>query len=595
MFDRAGMQLIPIVKFASPLPELEELAQQPDDTMGLVPIGPQGETFLARHSSHRGAGMHYNPLDPRVQEAMRRVAAEIAERYGHHPSFGGVAVHLSPDSYTILPDESCSLDDVTIARFSEETKTVVPGAGAERYAQRARFLQREGRAAWLDWRAGQLANLYQRMEADIARTHAGARLLHTGSCSPPDAPDGASRSAPPQQAQGALLQVGIDPQRLVGQGTALILRPQRIVPSLLPGLEMHEHWNQLWQPNNALGTAAGNAVLFTHQPAPLRLSSFDQASPFGAEQTHTWFIPALSPAAAHSRQRLVHSLAAFDAQTTIDAGWLLPLGQDDAMRGVVAVYRRLPGEPFQSAQPGGKEDRTQPVIVRSLARDGKTYFYAANDSPWPVALEIEFESAEIFRLVTYHPDKPGALARQASRGTWSVKLDPFDLVGGELSSDQVKINTWRVTLPPEAETWLRQQVHESRLRAAALRNPPPRDLLANPSFEQPQNGAAIPGWTSQVGAGVVAAVEPTQAHTGTSSLHLASRREGNLPPPVVWIRSEPLEPPVTGRISLVAWLKVADPKKQPQLRLAIEGKRNGKSFYRRANVGAPENGTQPGR
>ncbi|HZL87225.1 MAG TPA: hypothetical protein VFB96_02520 [Pirellulaceae bacterium] len=594
MFDRAGVQLIPLVKFTSPLVELEAERQDPDRAMGLVPIGPDGQPWLARHATHRGAGVHYNPLDPRVQEAMRRVAAELAERYGHHPSFGGLAVHLAPDSYTILPDEGYSLDDVTMARFSEETKTAVPGAGADRYAQRARFLLREGRAAWLDWRAGQLANLYQRMEADIARTHAGARLyLHTGELLTATTLQSALRPAlpQPQQAQEALLQVGIDPQRLVGQGTMLILRPQRIVPSFLPGLELQEHFNQLWQPNSPLSAAAGSGVLFTHQPAPLRLSSFDQASPFGSEQTHTWFIPALTPAAASSRQRLVHSVAAFDAQTTIDAGWLLPLGQDDALRGVAAVYRRLPGETFQTATPRSKEDRTQPVVVRWLARGGKTYFYAANDSPWPVDLEIEFESAEIFRLVSYHPDKPGSLARQASRGTWSVQLDPFDLVGGELSSDDIKINTWRVALPAEAEAWLKQQIHESRLRAAALRNPLPREALANPSFELPPEGAAIPGWTSAVGAGVVAAVEPSQARTGTNSLRLASRRQGNLPPPVVWIRSEPIEPAVTGRISLVAWMKIADPKLQPKLRLAIEGKHNGKSFYRFANVGAPENGT----
>jgi hypothetical protein len=596
LFDRAGMQLIPLVKFASPLPELEALQLDQDAAMGLVPIGLDGQPWLARHVTHRGAGVHYNPLDPRVQEAMRRVAGEIAERYGHHPSFGGMAVHLAPDSYTILPDESYSLDDVTIARFSEETKTVVPGAGAQRYAERARFLAREGRAAWLDWRAGQLASLYQRMEADIARTHAGSRLyLHTGELVTAQSLQTALRPAlpQPQQAQAALLQVGIDPQRLVGQGTMQFLRPQRMVPSCLPGSRLHEHYNQLWQPSSPLGSAAGSAVLITHQPAPLRLSSFDQASPFGADKTQTWFIPPLTPAAARSRERLVHSLAAFDAQTTIDAGWLLPLGQDEALRGVEAVYRRLPGEPFETAQPPGKEDRTQPVVVRSLAKDGKTYFYAANDSPWPVSLELEFESAEIFRLVPYHPDKPGSLARQASRGTWSVKLDPFDLVGGELSSAAVKVSTWRVTLPPEAETYLRQEVHESRLRAAALRNPPPRDALTNPSFELPPNEAAIPGWTSAEGAGIVAEVDAAQTHTGTSSLHVASRREGNLPPPVVWIRSEPIEPPVTGRISLVAWIKIADAKKQPRLRLAIEGKHNGQSFYRFANLGVVDRGTPP--
>ena len=40
----------------------------------------------------------------------------------------------------------------------------------------------------------------------------------------------------------------------------------------------------------------------------------------------------------------------------------------------------------------------------------------------------------------------------------------------------------------------------------------------------------------------------------------------------------------------MAWVRVDDPSKQPKLRLAIEGKLDGKPFYRRANIGASEDG-----
>jgi hypothetical protein len=595
LFDRAGLQLIPAIKFASPLPEVEALARQPQESAGLVPVGPDGQTWMARHGGHRGAGVLYNPLDPRVQQAMRRVVAEIAERYGHHPSFGGVAIHLGPDSYTVLPDETYSLDDATIGRFSEATKTIVPGEGPQRYVQRARYLAREGKAAWLDWRAGELARLYQGMESDVARTHAGARLyLHTGELLAAPTLQQALRPALPQPkvAPAALLQVGFDPQRLVGQGTMVIPRPQRLVPSFLPGDELRAHLRQSTELDELFSMAGTSSILATHEPAPLWLTSFDQVSPFGPDKTHTWFVPPLAPAGASSRQRLVHGLASLDAQMTIDAGWLLPLGQDHAARGIVAVYRRLPAERFKTAQPPEQEDRTQPVTVRWLARGGKTYFYAANDSPWPVSLEIEFESAEIFRVLGYHPDKPGTLARQASRGTWSVKLDPFDLVGGELSSERVKINTWRVSLPPEAETYLREQIHEARQRAASLRQPQPRQPVSNPSFELTQPDGSIFGWTNTAAAGAVVELDP-QARSGAASLHLASRKQGDQPPPIVWVRSEFLDPPTTGRLCVAAWLKVADPKLQPKLRLAIEGKQDGKSFYQRHNVGAAEEGTRP--
>jgi hypothetical protein len=43
-------------------------------------------------------------------------------------------------------------------------------------------------------------------------------------------------------------------------------------------------------------------------------------------------------------------------------------------------------------------------------------------------------------------------------------------------------------------------------------------------------------------------------------------------------------------LSVLAWVRVNDPAKQPKLRLAVEGKIDGKPFYRRANIGASEDG-----
>jgi hypothetical protein len=66
------------------------------------------------------------------------------------------------------------------------------------------------------------------------------------------------------------------------------------------------------------------------------------------------------------------------------------------------------------------------------------------------------------------------------------------------------------------------------------------------------------------------------------------------PPPIVWVRSDPFTPPKTGRITVVAWMRVADPAQQPQLRLAIEGKRDGQIYYQYGQVGL-DNLRQPAR
>jgi len=58
----------------------------------------------------------------------------------------------------------------------------------------------------------------------------------------------------------------------------------------------------------------------------------------------------------------------------------------------------------------------------------------------------------------------------------------------------------------------------------------------------------------------------------------------------VWVRSAPFAAPISGRLSLLAWVRVNDVVRQPTLRLAVEGKLDGRVKYWKANVGASEDG-----
>jgi hypothetical protein len=55
---------------------------------------------------------------------------------------------------------------------------------------------------------------------------------------------------------------------------------------------------------------------------------------------------------------------------------------------------------------------------------------------------------------------------------------------------------------------------------------------------------------------------------------------------VVWVRSNPFPVPKTGRLSVQVWLRTDANEEQPPLRLAIEGRLNGQTYYRPAEVGA---------
>jgi hypothetical protein len=332
------------------------------------------------------------------------------------------------------------------------------------------------------------------------------------------------------------------------------------------------------------------AAMHYHEPSPLRLPDFDSVSPFGAANTHTWFVAQNPPAAAAARQRFVRSITALDARTLIDGGWMLPLGQEDSLRGLAEVYRRLPNEPFTTVEPQRTGARVQPIVVRTLKRDGRTYFYLTNDSPWPLSVEIDFESAEPFRLENYSPARKTSVDRQGTRTTWTLQMDAYDLAGGELNRSDVEVATWRVTFPRNIEDDLRERVRDLRLRANALRSPHASDVLANSSFEVLSKDGELPGWLHARSPGATVEVDASQGCRTPQSLHVASRKTAEGAAPVVWIRSEPFTAPKTGRLSVVAWLRIDDPAQQPKLRLAIEGKLDGATYYRRANVGASEYG-----
>ena len=153
LFDREDLQLIPMVEFAAPLPELEAVRRRGR-------AGRRGDRVDRRRRAppgarswppRRGLAPYYNVLHPRVQQAMLGVLRELAGALRRaHPSFAGLAVRLSADGYAQLPGPDWGLDDATIARFERDTNLRVPGSGPQRFAQRAAFLaEPPHRQAWL--------------------------------------------------------------------------------------------------------------------------------------------------------------------------------------------------------------------------------------------------------------------------------------------------------------------------------------------------------------------------------------------------------------------------------------------------------------
>ena len=593
LFDRERMQLIPSLEFAAPLPELEAIRRWGGpQSEGLEWIGADGNSWSATHPAQRGLAPYYNVLNPRVQEAMLKVLREVAERYCQHPSFSGLAVRLSADGYAQLPGPNWGLDDQTIYQFQEETKTRVPGEGPNRFAQRAAFLDQEpNRRLWLEWRAHRLSKFYARARELVLSIRPESRFYLAGA-EMIGGPEAEAELLPAMSRRTTiadlLLRAGFDIRHYHSNQNIVFLRPERLIPGgNIAAKAMELQIGQIPDIDRYFQGSPVSGALFFHVPHEMHIPSFDQKSPI--KTSYTWLVsqPALS--GTQNRRRFIHSLAALDVQAIFDGGWLLPLGQEDAVRDLVAAYRSLP--PLRFQQVVDMHASSQPVTFRVGTYANRTYLYAVNNAPFPTTARVNIQAQPNCRLEELSGLRQVAPLRSTGGGDlyWEVRLEPYDLVAVRLSEPNVQVAMPQVTWSNTIETALGQEISQLGARAAALRSPPPLAVLDNPDFEKPTiNNQGIPSWTATLRKEVTIELDQACTHGGKQSARMASNG------PVACLMSCPFPAPTTGRLSMSVWLRIADPTRQPLLQLALEGKLGGRDYYRFAPVGQAPDGSTTG-
>ena len=230
------------------------------------------------------------------------------------------------------------------------------------------------------------------------------------------------------------------------------------------------------------------------------------------------------------------------------------------------------------------------MTFRSCVCGGRTYLYAVNDAPVPVTARLRIEAGPDCRITELTGTRKIAPLRPegGSGLCWEVALEPYDLVAAQLSEPGAKCSNPQAAWPETVEAALGSEIRRLGARAAALRSPPPLDVVANPDFERPAGaGGAIPDWSTTNGNQTSVQLDKGEKHGGRQSVKITSAG------PVACLVSRPFTAPATGRLAVSVWLRVADEKRQPPLRLALEGKLLGRDYYRFAPVGLAPGPGQP--
>lgn len=580
LFDREGLTLIPALDFSAPLPALEAMRREDADA-GLELVDRDAQPWLKRHRPRQQLAPYYNPLDERVETAMIEVVRELAHRYHHHPSFGGVALQLTADGYAQLPGAEWGFDERTLLKFQQATNVRL---------RPAEILLGKERAKWLNWRAETMALFYNRLRSEITTERPGLKLYLAGS-GLFDRPE-LTRDLRPVLArvttknEDALLNVGINPKAYTEQDAIVLLRPQRIAPlRSLAAQAVNLELNLDQQLDRQFAEQPTPAALFYHEPQAGRLETFDAKNPFKGVPSRLMAQPV--PAAQHNRRRFVHAVATLDARAMFDGGRLLPIGQEHEMGPLVAAFRGLPDAAFETI-----EGESQPVTMRSLSNGGRTYVYFANDSPWSVKASLTVEKpAECTVRSLYPGRKVPVPSGPGYKQSWTVSLEPYDLLSVAFSAENVKLSGPKAELDSTIATLLDARIQDLTERARVLKEPLPLASLVNGDFEQTTSSGGVAGWESSSSAPRARLVQPSggvldqrQPHAGRHCAKLAARN-GNK----ASLASSPFVAPATGWLSVSIWMRTADSAQAPRMTLTLEGTIAGQPYRRQESIPAAGN------
>lgn len=585
IFDREGLRLIPSLDFSAPLPALEALRRE-EDGPGIELIGADGRSWIETHGARRQLAAYYNPLDERVQAAMLDVVRELIARYQHHPSFAGVGLRLAADGYAQLPGASWGYDERTLARFARDAKLRLP-TGHERHARRVEVVEGPQRPAWLAWRAATLQGFYRQARAEVAAAHPELKL-YLADAAIFERPELARDLRPSLErkttkTEEVMLATGIDPALYRMSDGVALPRPQRFAPlNSLAAQAVNLELNLDSRLDQLFFEQGGPAALFYHEPRETRLTSFEAKSPF--KSGPTWLLAHSPPSGLYNRHRFVHAIAALDARAIFDGGAMLPLGQETESEQVIAAYRQLPDLPFQTlAGP------TQPVTVRWLSHAGRTFVYFANDSPWQVEINVTVDlPADCSVRGLYAARRLPGLDGQQLKRSWTINLEPYDLVGAVFSAPGVKFSQPRVSVDSKLLARLERRIQDLSGRIAALQNPSPLKVPANGSFEAAGRGT-VPGWETDRPANPLlklartapagrATIDGKQAHGGQQSAHLEG---GNA---LATLTSQPFSAPKTGWLSVSLWMHAGEGNQRMRVAVALDGLKAGEPYHRQAEI-----------
>ncbi|MDR1963658.1 MAG: hypothetical protein LBQ50_07760, partial [Planctomycetaceae bacterium] len=548
LFDREQLTLIPTLDFNFLIPELEKIVQA-------NPVLADELLWSQSNGEPR-----YNLLHPLVRKAMLDLVRELAERYSKHPSFGGIAILLTPDGSARLPFIHRELDDRTFHQFLQETQQNSPNSLVippeltaivlnrqqllQRNAARAQFVQSDPKAwdAWIRWRTRNIRDFYDDAAKMVTENKPDAKLyLAAGTLL--DHPDIRSYCFPSLSRWSSPVYVlrilGFDPTLLAKIPSLVFLRPSRI-SCTLDSMETASYceFDSVETAGPFMKDGLISGTLFYHD----------------SQRGHV-----AVPAGFRNRRRFVKQLAQSDVGMFVDGGRMLPNGEEETLYEFLSAFRQLPALPFQTflSKENGVEKSLQPVTVRYVDTPQGLVIYLVNDAPFGVGVELAISAVPECSLMELSGRRlVSPLTVRNNHLAWQMVLQPFDFVAVRLNDPKAVIQNAEVKRPASIcgqNGLLKRKVEQLSQQIRTAHSGVLWEKLSNPNFETTESGE-ITGWKHFGSSSLTAQLDSEKKNSGQFSLKLTGTSA--LESEAGMILSEAFEAPATGQLFVSAYIGV---------------------------------------
>lgn len=582
IFDREQLVLVPELQFSSMIPALEQAIQeQPEQSVGVELVNLHGQTWRKSQVAARGQAPFYNPLHPLVQAEIVKVFAELVNRYHTHPSFQGVAVQLSLNGYLQLPGLEWGYDDATVAQFSKDTGVRLPRfSESHKYEKRYQYLTTTALPQWTEWRCQSIRKLHEQLAGVLARSKPEAQLVFSArELIPVHSRQGNVISSLKTGAQfrPILMEMGLDFSRYDHISNGIVMRPERFTW----GARQQEQDLQFLNTHSTIDDSFKsrvNGVVFYHQPCEVRISEFDQVSPW--QPAFTWLATQASPSGESNRRRYVHAIAALDPYMAFDGGWTIPFGLEHTTRSIRSQLSKLPARPFQTI-----ESSQQPVITRFSRGKEKSVFYLVNDFPYPVQAIVTLAlpgGAKLKSLKTSAAMKADRTSDGESN--YTISLDAYDLQAFEVDNPQVRLISVNSSVKQGDLKQLQARIDQKKQMLVQLHQSldDSSAVVFRADFESSDSRDYIlAGWESKVDQSVTWNLDKTEAHSGRTSLVLGAK------PGSHFLRTNPIPLKDCRYLNMGVWMKSR--ASNMQVRISLEAEQNGKLKVQSAIIAVDQN------